>query len=320
MNSVVSQTNALCAALSEAMNQALLERCRALPAAIQTRSVLFLVEDSGLTWPGPFNYFHRYYPVSYSGLVWMNRHAPRPLADADPARAAAIEALATSMALHRIDDHIVDGDLTLSHMLLQLRTELWSGFARACEQITHDGEDMRRDFLDRYFATIDDMQPADSFAGFRKRFTGQMATWTLGLLLFARAAGYPAATIQRARLLYEAFGVAWRYIDDLADWRTDAVRGANASAVYLILNPDSRTLWHRCHRENSSQKDSADAGAPNTLDALEQTLAGDGVLTELYNHAQRELFAAVGHALDLGWPEVARDLDEVRSIWSSRYA
>ncbi|MEQ9364139.1 MAG: hypothetical protein RIF32_07855 [Leptospirales bacterium] len=337
MNAAVSPTTAL----RDALNHALLKCCRGLPATIQSRAILFLIQDSGKPWPGAFDYFQRYYPACYSGLLWMNLRAPAPLAAQAPAWRAAIEALATAMALHRIDDHLVDGELGLSHMLLQLRTRLWSRYEEACAAIAGGSQELRTESVARYFAAIDARNCPPSVPAFRARFVDQAATWTLPLLLSARAMGYTKTIIDAARQLYEALAVALRYIDDLKDWQADVAQGSLSGAIYLLLDhPKGRAQWRdasaqpspagrttpeldrfRIERDTAvNARGSANCGPSILVEALHRKLREDQVLEQALENANREISTAMNLALELNWPELAADLADVRSDWKSRHA
>ncbi|MCB1322364.1 MAG: hypothetical protein KDK34_19040, partial [Leptospiraceae bacterium] len=190
--------------------------------------------------PRLLNFFDRYYSPAWTVLYWLyklnaNMHAS--------VLNSAVQAQALAMFLHMYDDHLSDGDIPIDHLHLQLRTHAWQSFMNLTALAGHDIPDFQytqNALINDYFAGVHYRSPVEDLATYEQRFRLQTATWiVMPTTLAIPLGGDFMADVRHA---YETFALAWRYLDDLRDWQTDA-HNREHTAVYFLLNAEHRELW-----------------------------------------------------------------------------
>jgi hypothetical protein len=192
-------------------------------------------------------FYDKYYSPAWTvipALASQAGEADRQLVD------DALGMQAMAMFLHLIDDHLVDGDIPVTHLFLQLRTEAWTCFADALDRMT-EGNPAAREagtlLVERYFFNVHRPPSRNSLAEYESVFTGEAATWMIAPFLIADRAGYSADRRQLLRHMYEEFCLAWRVLDDLRDALADAVAG-HRTAVHHLLTPSGKAAWNACRQ------------------------------------------------------------------------
>ena len=225
--------------LRTTLNQQLPLLCQAMPTPMQGAAIRDLqAAYAGHSPLGLAKFFDKFYAPTWTVLHWL--HCVRPLTDT--MFGFAVEGQAMAMFLHLLDDHLADGQLAASHLRLQLRTEAWGRYRDCAHRLSLALDPTRAVFDDcttRYFATIDDSTVVNDLMAYESRFAGQLATGLVIPLLLARHAGIGQSMVREA---FEHFGVAWRLLDDLRDWASDANDRA-CSAIWYMLDSGGRELW-----------------------------------------------------------------------------
>lgn len=224
------------------LNQRIPALCNRMPSSVQTRTALWMQRRLAKSRLGVLaNFYDLYYPPAWTVIYWLTP-PPRELA---PPLTTALDVQAAAMLLHLLDDHLVDGEFPLNNLALHLRTQAWMSFHEAASQLAASvdgGAAVAVEFLDAYFATIDEPPDSPNLAEYERLFRGQMATWLVAPLLTARLVGHDE---HQVRGMFESFGLAWRLFDDLRDCAADA-RAGTRSGLYHLLLPEGQTAWRDC--------------------------------------------------------------------------
>ncbi|MGO9572421.1 MAG: hypothetical protein ACLP5H_33310 [Desulfomonilaceae bacterium] len=237
--------------------------CRSLPRSVQTDSVLFLMQYSGVNLGEELNFFANFYPPAWSILYWLSHDRTLPterLKEGDVTNAVTAQSMA--MFLHSLDDHLIDRQMPVSPMTLLLRSQAWTIMNRASCNLSAGvpaGESTVQSFLDNYCSSIQDSKGLKSLDSYCDLFRRQMAIgMTAPLLLSMKMTGISDFT-KDIELAYGSFGIAWRLLDDIRDIGPDMEKGAH-SAIYFCLPKQVRTHWNNnAIRSGAAAKDSTKA-------------------------------------------------------------
>jgi hypothetical protein len=234
--------------------------CRSLPRSVQTDSILFLMQYSGVNLGNELTFFANYYPPAWSILYWLSHyhtlHAER-LEEGDVTNAVTAQSMA--MFLHSLDDHLTDRQVPVSPLSLLLRSQAWTIMNRACCNLAEgvpSGERTVRSFIDDYYSSIQDSNELKSLDNYCDLFRRQMAIGMIApILLSMKMTGISDFT-KDIKLAYGSFGVAWRLLDDIRDIGADIEKGAH-SALYVSLPKEVRAHWNNTtRRSQAAAKDS----------------------------------------------------------------
>ncbi|HOD16538.1 MAG TPA: class 1 isoprenoid biosynthesis enzyme [Spirochaetota bacterium] len=234
------------------LNDRISALCRSLPRSAQTAALTFLMEYVHINVGEKLDFFKYYYRPAWSVLYWLTaqRHDRRIVSDEEID--AMLDGQAIAMLLHSLDDHLVDGEVPMSHVTLLLRGQAWhrmnEGFNRFCSGIT-GGIEIARELIGDYYSGITDKEAPASLDAYCGLFRKQMATWVIMPVLAAMKTGGNAKYVSGLRGAYESFGIAWRLLDDIQDLEADMEKGER-SAVYACLNDDGRRLWDLLAEKN----------------------------------------------------------------------
>ena len=231
----------------KAFNDEITSLCRGLPASQQAGALIFLMNYSGITIGTDMDFFKNYYHPAWTILAHI---AEAGASDGTPDNFPHhIRAHAMAMFLHSLEDHLTDEEIRTDNRTLLLHGEAWRRYRNALDAITREEQNRRmmtEEYLDRYFSTIAVPPEEETLEGYCNHFRDQMATWTLTPFLLAQEAGVgidPEFLCEA----YEAFGIAWRLLDDLNDLEEDLAKGTR-SAAYYVLEPQWQALFNL--REN----------------------------------------------------------------------
>jgi hypothetical protein len=229
------------------MNRQMIELCRALPEPLRGTALLTIQRHyTGFQLSNLVNFFTKFYTPSWSIIYWMQQHYSTLQQDEFQ---VALSAQAMAYFLHMLDDHISDGQLAPSHLLLQLRTQAWMKFTQetlSLAEFVPEGEAIVNSLLARYFSGVHCPTPVVGLDAYCELFRKQLSTTLISPMLTAHRTGCDAIAIQTA---YEAFCIAWRLLDDLRDCSSDAFAG-EFSAVYHLLSPEFQLVWLGCGGKN----------------------------------------------------------------------
>jgi hypothetical protein len=219
------------------LNSAVLDLCRELPTALQNDTLLFLMQYTGNSSPLEINFFVNYHVPAWTPLCFLMHNSPL--------QQQSIRALAAAMLLHSIDDHLVDGALETTHLMLALRSALWKMYSTALDDLTRDtaaGKKITRGNINSYYEGVHSQAAFETIKDYCSNFRKEMATWTTVIHAAAVHAGFNSEKQKQLRRAYEYFGLAWRMLDDIQDLEQDYYDGAYSS-LYFYLKPDQRQFW-----------------------------------------------------------------------------
>jgi hypothetical protein len=224
------------------LNHQLIPFCQSLPPALQTGAIFAIQQHfTGFQLGNLQRFFTKFYAPSWTLLGWMGNAGA--MAATELAQAIHLQGMA--YFLHMLDDHLADGQIPVSHLMLQLRTQAWMRFIQGAEQLVpseNDRASLIHDWINRYFSGVHGLEPLDSLAGYCEQFRQQLSTTLVLPMILADRTGHDAAAVREA---YEAFCIAWRLLDDLRDCQDDAMAGER-SGVYYLLPLEQRQGWQDC--------------------------------------------------------------------------
>ena len=237
--------------------------CRSLPESAQTDSILFLMKYSGLNLGDKLDFFANYYPPAWSILYWLSHDYNLPakrLKKRDVT--SAITAQSMAMFIHSLDDHLIDGQISVFPLTLLLRSQAWMIMNRAFCNLAEGvpaGKRTVRNFIDDYYSSIQDSKGLKSLDSYCDLFRRQMAIGMVApILLSMKMTGISDFT-RDIEIAYGSFGIAWRLLDDIRDIGVDIEKGAH-SAIYVCLPEKVRTHWNnKTIRNRAVAKDSTNA-------------------------------------------------------------
>jgi hypothetical protein len=209
------------------------------------------------------DFFANYYPPSWSILYWLSHgwaHPTKQLKRMDITDAITAQSMA--MFLHSLDDHLTDGQLSVSPLTLLLRSQAWTIMDRAFLNLAEGvpaGKNTVRSFIDDYYSSIQDSKALNSLDSYCNVFRRQMATGMIAPTLLSLKMNGNSDFTSKLQIAYGSFGIAWRLLDDIRDMAGDIKKGAH-SAIYLCLPERVRTYWdNNAIRTRSVAKDSINA-------------------------------------------------------------
>ncbi len=225
----------------------ILSFCRSLPQSVQTDSILFLMRYSGLNLGDELDFFTNYYPPAWSILYWLSHDFTLPtkrLKKRDVSSAVTAQCMA--MLLHSLDDHLTDGQVSVSSLSLLLRSQAWTIMNRAFRNLAEgvpSGEKTVGSFVDDYYSSVQDSKAPKSLDSYCDLFEKQMGIGMVApVLLSLKMTGMSDFT-RDLHIAYGSFGIAWRLLDDIRDISHDIEKRSH-TAIYLCLPRKIRTYWN----------------------------------------------------------------------------
>ncbi len=210
--------------------------------------MLFLMRYAGVKIGDEPDFFANYYPPAWSILYWLNHDdvvSHTPLKKGDIRSAVAAQAMA--MFLHSLDDHLVDGQVSVTPLTLLLRSQAWAimnGAFCNLSQGVPSGEEIVQSFLGDYYSSNQDSEGLYSLDTYCSLFRRQMAIGMITPILLSMKLTRISDFAKDIEVAYGSFGIAWRLLDDIRDIGEDIQRGAESS-VCLCLPEELRTQWKR---------------------------------------------------------------------------
>jgi hypothetical protein len=254
------------------MNRQIILLCRSLPASLQDSAVIAIQRYyTGFKISNLLTFFSTFYAPSWSLIHWM--HQANPVLQSSEIENA-FSGQAMVYFLHMLDDHLSNGQIPTSHLLLHLRSSTWIKFHRAAialaKNITN-GEELVEELIDNYFSGIHKSAEINSINSYTNLFCKQFSTTLIIPILIAKNTGFDASLVRQA---YESFGIAWRLLDDLRGCSDDAFAG-ELSAIYYLLPLEERQLWLNCQGKDEESND---------WQKLQSYLEQQGILRKLISH------------------------------------
>ena len=235
------------------LNREMLLLCENLPKSMQTKSALFFMKYLHASFDENLNFVKYFYTPAWSILFWLHRSCPDNKRLSSKHMKNAKTGHIMAMFLHAFDDHLTDGQLSVTHMALLMRSLSWMIMNRAFERLAKGverGPAIVRDYIDDYYSSIgtsEEMESLDSYCAF---FTKQMATWLIVPVLMAKRMCSDDEFVRSVQAVYSSFGIAWRLLDDLQDIENDMMKGIHSS-IYTCLPDEIRKGWDRVKEEEA---------------------------------------------------------------------
>ncbi|MGA2465913.1 MAG: hypothetical protein ABSH06_16365 [Thermodesulfobacteriota bacterium] len=213
--------------------------CRSLPESVQTDSILFLIQYSGVNLGDELDFFANYYPPAWSILYWLSHDYALPakrLKEGDVT--SAITAQSMAMFLHSLDDHLTDGQVSVSPLTLLLRSQAWTIMNRAFCNLAEGvpaGERTFRNFIDDYYSSIQDSKGLKSLDSYCDLFRRQMAIGMIApILLSMKMTGLSDFT-RDIEIAYGSFGIAGGFSMTSGISAAISKRGQNLQYIFASL-------------------------------------------------------------------------------------
>lgn len=147
------------------LNQQVTGLCRSLSPCMRVGAIMFLMEYMHINVGDTLDYFKQYYPPSWSIVHWLANVHNKLVMISDDYVDSLLGCQAMAMLLHSLDDHLVDGDVPLSHMTLLIRSQAWlrmnECINRFCAGV-QDGIETARGLIDDYYVGIMEVEVPSS--------------------------------------------------------------------------------------------------------------------------------------------------------------
>jgi hypothetical protein len=284
-------------AFYQRINNEMILLCRSLPESAQTDAMIFLMNYSRVKIGHELDFFANYYPPIWSIIYWLSSDffcSGKRLRDEDIK--SAITAQAMAMLLHSLDDHLTDGQISVSPLTLQLRTEAWTIMNCAFSKLSEYDLAARNNvcaFINDYYSANQNLKGLNSLDGYCDIFRSQMAILMIApILLSMKMTGISDFTGD-IEIAFGSFGVAWRLLDDLKDILEDVRTGAETS-IYYCLPERLRVHWKSSILE--SKPIAEDAQKTLLMDIFQRNIIDD-IKKRIY--AELELAASIVEAHSL---------------------
>lgn len=275
--------------------------CRRLPESTQTDAIFFAMRYASISVGEPLHFFKNYYAPCWSVIYWIMRSpgAARPLSGEEYTHTLTVHAMA--MLLHSLDDHLCDGQLKPSQLLLLIRGEAWrmlhESLARLSDGV-RGGSEIAASFIDSYYKGMS-AAPPETLDAYCSLFNSQLSTGLVAPVLTAMRLDPGGNTAEAARLAFEHFGVAWRLLDDAQDIEDDMADG-EVSGAFLLLPESGRDLWR-------ASAEGVEGDPQARMEKLQELLAEERIIARLVERIIFELDEAARIAEGAGLDGLAAE-------------
>lgn len=227
------------------LNRQLVFLCNTLPEPVKHQATIFLFEYAGLTLGDEMDFFRFFHPPVWSIIYWIHNCDQCCRAPKTDEYIHSLIAHAMSLFLHSLDDHIHDGDIRASHLLLLLRSNAWILMNDSLKKLAEENP-AEIDFIDsrinEYYAAILPEKKPESFEDYCALFKRQISTWIITPMLTIKKLICNDKFTADIKESYESFAVAWRLMDDLNDLEQDILDGTH-NAVYYNMSAEGMAAW-----------------------------------------------------------------------------
>jgi len=235
------------------MNAEILLLCKSLPPSSQTPALLTLLTHLNASLAQGTNFFGYYHPPAWSIIYWLgtSRSGKRPFDKTVMGHAKTGHAMA--LLLHALDDHLNDGDIVPTHLMLLIRSQAWMIMNRAFTGMAdrvEGGAGIVRDLVDDYYAGVLCETGPPHLRGYCDRFKDQMGMGLVAPLLVLKLLKSSEEFAVDVKHAYQLFGVAWRLMDDIRDLWAD-MAGDIHSGIYFCLPASLKRQWDEAQRGES---------------------------------------------------------------------
>jgi hypothetical protein len=281
------------------LNQNLFTLCKSLPESMQTEAMLFLMQYSHNSFGDKLDFFKKFYIPTWSIIhhIIESPLAKHTLSDDEYSNTLLVQSMV--MFLHSIDDHLHDGALQATHLLLLIRSQAWLLLHKTLDHITTDNADkiIIEKLINQYYTAINNPMPSPSLNAYCDRFRQEISTWYIMPTLLSQKAIKNEIITHDLIKAFEAFGIAWRIIDDIQDIRED-ISDRSHTALYHALPQKGKKLWDQIAHEIEAQQ---------SLEVICQLLLDNKIIDALTGRVIKELDIAADHAQKHGFNRLAEE-------------
>jgi hypothetical protein len=168
-----------------------------------------------------------------------------------------------------------------------------------------EGEKIVRAFIDDYYSSIRSSKEIKFLDSYCDLFRKQMATGMIVPFLLTKKMTTNEGFTGAIQAAYEAFGIAWRLLDDIKDIETDMLKSSH-SAIYICLPEKIKTFWDKYNEKKSDKKN-------DFARIIMECLVENGVIQGITERICSELESAASIADDYNITGLA---DEFRCLLS----
>ena len=238
------------------LNNEIILLCKSLPESIQTDALLFFMRYSRTSFREEFDFFRFAYVPTWSVIYWLIQCVPddKVLEKEDIKNVK----IAHSMAvfLHYLDHQLNDHDMTVTHLALLLRSQLWiimnNAFNSLADRVD-GGKKIVQGFIDDYYSAIYTSEKIDSLDSYCNLFRKQMATGFIAPALLTKMITSDEEFAMAIKTAFGSFGIAWRLLDDLQDIESDMMESAKSS-IYACLPENTKNYWDKLTEDQLDKK------------------------------------------------------------------
>ncbi len=284
------------------LNEQVTELCQSLPESAHSEAMMFFMKYAGIQLGEPLDFFKGYYRPVWSALHWLAARDGGAGTLSSDSLDNAIRGHAMAMTLHSLDDHLVDGDIPVSHLTLLIRGQAWRRMNEAIDRFCADlpgGSEIAQSLIDDYYSAITERDTPPTLDAYCELFRKQLATGLIMPLLAARKTGGNDGFLFDLRRASESFGIAWRLLDDIQDLEADMADGTQ-SAVYVCLGDKGRVLW-------DARGQSKGRSADKTSEKICALIRDASILETIAGRIVMELYNAAALAEGIGLPGLAEE-------------
>lgn len=227
------------------LNNEIHSLCKSLPQSSQAQALLWLMKYFQIPIGQDYSFFMNYYVPAWSIIYWLiyPRTAYTGLQQEDIENAKAAHSMA--LLLHPLDDHLIDGQLQVTHLNLLLRSQAWmimNNSMRRLAESLDDGKQTIKHFINDYYTGINNSGKVESLDRYVDLFRKQMATGFIVPVLLSKMTSADEEFAGAVKAVYGSFGISWRLLDDINDIQTDMMMGTK-SAIYTCLPENIKKYW-----------------------------------------------------------------------------
>jgi hypothetical protein len=237
------------------LNGEIISLCQSMPESTQTEALLFFMWNFKTSFEKELNFLKYFYAPAWTTLYWLIQSASKnkKLDTLDVANAKTAHVMA--MLLHALDDHLCDGDISISHLALLVRSQAWMIMNKSLDSLADGidgGKQIAYSFINDYYASMCASQEIESLDRYCGLFRKQMATWLIVPVLMAEKFFRRDEFTGAVQSAFSSFGVAWRLLDDIKDLNTDMMSNVHSS-VYVCLSTEIKKCWDKAAGKKTEQ-------------------------------------------------------------------
>lgn len=273
------------------LNNEIILFCKSLPESIQTDAIIFSMRYSGISFGEDLNFFRNFIVPAWSIIYWLTQSCPTNNKLTEKYIKNAITAHSMALFLHSLDDHLNDGEMPASHLALLLRSEAWMKMTAAHNVLADSvdgGEEIARDFIDDYYASIRSSEEIKSLDSYCDLFKKQMATGMIVPVLMIQKMTRDVEFVNDIQAAYGSFGIAWRLLDDINDVEIDMLKSLHSS-IYVCLTENIKSHWDKLAEEESNKES-------DNFKIIVDYLIDNGIIDRIKTRICSELEAAASIA------------------------